>query len=90
MRYHNVLSIAILGHPIRLEFCFHGKIVHPVMNALKNSFEEERQNCQLLQNQSDIFWSYTKITTEDIYFKNFNYKTLTYNLASEVMSRRVT
>ena len=55
--YHSVLSIVILGHPILLEFCFHGKIVHPIMNALKNSFQEERQ---ILQNQSHIFWSSTK------------------------------
>ena len=54
---HSVLSVSIviLGHPIRLEFCFHGKIVHPIMNALKNSFEEERQNCQILKNESHIF-----------------------------------
>ena len=58
--YHSVLSVVILGHPIHLEFCFYGKIVHQVMNALKDSFEEERQNCQILQNQSHIFWSSTK------------------------------
>ena len=50
-----------LRHPITLDFCFRGKIVHnPIMNALKNSFEVERQNCQILQNQSHIFWSSTK------------------------------
>ena len=49
------MRIVIFGHTIRLEFCFYGKIVHPIMNALKNSFEEERQNCQILQNQSHIF-----------------------------------
>ena len=60
--YHSVLSVVILGHPILLEFCFHGQIVrHPIMNAEKNSFEEERQNCQILQNQSHIFWSSTKL-----------------------------
>ena len=39
---------------------------------------------------SHTLYSTTKITTDDIYFKNFNYKTHTYNLASEVMSQRVT
>ena len=93
--YHSVLSVVILGHPMGLELCFHGKIVHPIMNALKYSFEEERENCQILQNQSHIFWSsakpdpifyhniaglshtyiQSKITTENIYFKNFSYKT---------------
>ena len=58
--YHSMLSIVILEHPIRLEFCFHGKTVHPIMNALKNSFEEERQNCQILQNESHIFCSSNK------------------------------
>ena len=59
--FHNVLSILILGHLIRLDFCFHGQIVHhSIMNAYKNSFEEETQNCQILQNQSYIFWSFTK------------------------------
>ena len=59
--YHRVLSIVILGHPIRLEFCFHGQIVHHlIMNTWKNSFEEEIQNCQILQNQY-IFWSSTKL-----------------------------
>ena len=106
--YHSVLSIVILGDPIRLDFCFHGKTVHPIMNALKNSFEEERQSWQILQNQSHIYQArsifYHNITrlshtlysikketkTEDIYFKNFNHKTIIYNLASEVMSQRVT
>ena len=57
--YHSMLLVVTLGHPIHLEFCFHGKIVHQVMNALKNGFEMERQNCQILQNQSHIFWSST-------------------------------
>ena len=37
------------------------------MNALKNSFKEEKQNCHILQNQSHIFWDSTK---PDPYFNH--------------------
>ena len=108
--YRSVLSIVILGHPIRLEFCFHGKILHPIMNALKNSLKRKDKTVRYFKIKtifsgvipspihflSQHSWTepYSlfnqKITTEDIYFKNFNYKTLIYNLASEAMSQRVT
>ena len=51
-----------LRPPITLDFCFRD---HPVVNAFKNSFEEETQGCQILRK---IKASFSGVVPSQIHF----------------------